>query len=257
MSAIHHAAATGFAAKSATYDSGRPDYPAAVAGWLTDDIGLRPGKLVLDLGAGTGKFTGRLVETGAEVIAVEPVEAMRARLAAAHPTVTARAGTAEAIPLADGFLDAVVCAQAFHWFSTAAALAEIRRVLKPGGRLGLIWNVRDERVAWVAELTAIMTPYEGDAPRYHTGRWRELFPADGFGPLHERSFPHGATGPAERVIVDRVMSVSFIASLPPDEQARVAEAVRAVIARSPDLSSRAEVTFPYETAAFVTETIAA
>ena len=255
MPAIHPAAATGFAAKSATYDAGRPDYPVAVAGWLTGDLGLGPDTRVLDLGAGTGKFTGRLVETGAEVIAVEPVEAMRARLAAAHPTVAALAGTAETIPLADGSIDAIVCAQAFHWFSTAAALAEIRRVVKPGGRLGLIWNVRDERIAWVAELTAIMTPYEGDAPRYHTGRWRELFPADGFGPLHQRSFPHGATGPAEQVIVDRVMSVSFIAALPPAAQARVAEAVRTVIARSPDLAGRADVTFPYETAAFVTEKI--
>jgi SAM-dependent methyltransferase len=253
MPAIHQAAASGFAAKSATYDAGRPEYPAAVAGWLTHDLGLAPGRRALDLGAGTGKFTGRLVDTGAEVLAVEPVEAMRARLAASQPSVTTLAGTAEAIPLEDASIDAVVCAQAFHWFANAAALAEIRRVLRPGGRLGLIWNVRDERTPWVAELTRIMNAYEGDAPRYHTGAWRRLFPADGFGPLQQRSFPHGATGPAERVIVDRVMSVSFIGALAPDEQAQVADAVRAVIAGTPDLADRSEVTFPYETAAFVAE----
>jgi ubiquinone/menaquinone biosynthesis C-methylase UbiE len=121
---------------------------------LLEDLGLRAGKVVLDLGAGTGKFTRMLLATGASVIAVEPVPQMLEQLAHTAPDSKAIVGAAERIPLADSAVDAVVCAQAFHWFATSAALAEIRRVLKPGGVLGLIWNVRNESVEWVARLTA-------------------------------------------------------------------------------------------------------
>ncbi|GJD61134.1 class I SAM-dependent methyltransferase [Methylobacterium frigidaeris] len=247
MSDLHPAAAGGFAAGAETYARGRPDYPAALGNWLRDVLRLGPGRTVADLGAGTGKFTRLLAATGADVTAIEPVDAMRAQLAASLPGVTARPGSAEAMPLADGRLDALVCAQAFHWFSTPAALAEIRRVLRIGGRLGLVWNVRDEAAPWVAELTGIMNAHEGDAPRYHTGAWRALFPAEGFGPLHEEAFPHGHTGTPEQVILDRTLSVSFIAALPEAERARVAQDVHHLIARTPDLAGRDEVTFPYRT----------
>lgn len=246
---IHAAAATGFAAQADAYVAGRPDYPAGVADWLAADLGLGPGRRALDLGAGTGKFLPHLLATGAEVVAVEPVAAMRARLARAHPGVPALAGTAEAIPAADASLDAVVCAQSFHWFATARAVAEIARVLRTGGRLGLIWNVRDEGVPWVAALSAITDPHEGGAPRYRSGAWRAVFPAPGFGPLAERRFPHAHVGPAEAVIVDRTLSVSFVAALPEAGRAGVAAAVRALIAGTPDLSGPT-VAFPYETAAF-------
>ena len=247
---LHPAAAAGFAAGAATYVAGRPDYPAALADWLTSDLGLAPGKAALDLGAGSGKFTPLLSATGARVAAVEPVAAMRARLVAANPNVEAAEGTAERIPFADASFDAIVCAQSFHWFARPAALAEMRRVLKVGGSLGLIWNVRDERVDWVAALTRVIAPYEGDAPRYASGGWRAAFPAEGFSALIERRFAHAHVGPPERVIVDRVLSTSFIAALPADERARVAERVRALIAATPALAGRAEVAFPYETRAF-------
>lgn len=250
MRDVHHSAADGFAVAAATYVHGRPDYPAGVAQWLGGDLGLQAGRIVVDLGAGTGKFTPHLRATGATVIAVEPVRAMLDQLMERNPGVEARQGSATDLPLADGSVDAVVCAQSFHWFATPQALGEIRRVLKPGGALGLIWNVRDERVGWVAALTALMAPYEGDTPRYHTQQWRRLFPAEGFGPLVERHFPHGHAGTPERVIVDRVLSVSFIAALPAAERERVAGRVRAVIAATPELAGRDDVTFPYETAAF-------
>lgn len=250
MADIHRAAADGYTQKAGVYVSGRPDYPADVADWLKTDLGLRAGKTVLDLGAGTGKFTARLTATGADVIAVEPVDAMRAELTRLNPGVDARAGTADAIPLDDASVDAVVCAQSFHWFASQAAVAEIHRVLKPGGMFGLIWNVRDERVDWVARLTDIMTPFEGDVPRYHTGAWRKVLPADGFGPLHEKHYPNGHHGPAEQVIVDRVLSVSFIAALPESDVREVARQVRALIDATPTLAGRAEVMFPYETVAF-------
>ncbi|MEX3933907.1 class I SAM-dependent methyltransferase [Paraburkholderia phymatum] len=247
---VHHAAAEGYTKGADTYAKGRPDYPSELAGWLTGDIGLGPGKIVVDLGAGTGKFTPRLIETGAQVVAVEPVAQMRAQLAAALPQADVREGTAQSLPFGDASVDAVICAQSFHWFATREALAEIRRVLKPGGHLGLVWNVRDARVDWVARLDAIVSAREGDVPRHHTGRWRNAFPFDGFTQLEERHMPHGHTGSIEDVIVKRVHSTSFILALPPDEWAEVEREVRALIASEPALASRDVVTMPYITHAF-------
>ncbi len=246
---IHPAASSGFSANAAAYAAGRPEYPGEVEGWLRDDLLLGPGRAVVDLGAGTGKFLSRLRAVGATLYAVEPVAAMRQKLIADNPDVAAKAGTAERIPFPDNSMDAVVCAQSFHWFATRAALAEIRRVLKVGGALGLVWNMRDESVDWVAGLTRIMAPYEGDTPRYSSGRWREVFPAEGFSPIEERCFAHAHVGPPERVIVDRVLSTSFIAALDAAERERVAARVRALIAATPALAGRAEVAFPYETRA--------
>lgn len=253
MTTIHHAAAQGFSTQADTYARGRPDYPAELGNWLRGTLGLAPGKTVVDLGAGTGKFTSLLVPSGASVVAVEPVDAMRAQLAAKLPDVRALPGSAESMPLPDASVDAVVCAQAFHWFANTAAMREIHRVLKPGGRLGLIWNVRDESVPWVAQLTEIMTPYEGDAPRFYKGDWKKVFPAEGFGPLGLTRFPYTHTGAPEQVIVDRVMSVSFIASLPQPEQDDVRARLHAVIASAPALQGRDEVSFPYSTEAYCCE----
>ncbi len=106
MTAIHQAAAQGFASQADTYARGRPEYPAEIDTWLRGTLGLSAGRTVLDLGAGTGRFTRRLVETGATVIAVEPVAQMRAQLAVALPSVQALEGSAEAIPLPDASVDA-------------------------------------------------------------------------------------------------------------------------------------------------------
>ncbi len=250
--AIHEAAARGFALQAGAYARGRPDYPASLDAWLRDAVGLGPGARVLDLGAGTGKFVPRLAATHAHVVAVEPVAAMRERLVAAHPLVEALEGSAEAIPLDDASVDAVVCAQAFHWFATPAAMAEIGRVSRPGGVLALIWNVRDESVPWVRALGAIVRPHEGDAPRFHSGDWRRVFPAAGFGPLEETRFPHTHVGTADAVIVDRFLSVSFIAALADAERASVERRLRELIANEPALAGRDEIVFPYETVAFRT-----
>jgi SAM-dependent methyltransferase len=248
--AVHRAAAEGYTTTADAYVRGRPGYPPEVAGWLRDTLDLGPGRTVLDLGAGTGKFTRRLVDTGAHVIAAEPVAAMLAKLSAELPQVDTLAVTADALPLPDESVDTVICAQSFHWFATGAALAEIRRVLKPGGRLGLIWNMRDASIGWVAQLDAIVNRREGDAPRYYTGAWRDVFPFDGFGPLHVQRFSTGHTGSPEDVIVARVHSTSFIAALPADEQAQVDAEVRALIATEPTLSGRDTITVPYVTHAY-------
>ena len=122
-------------------------------------------------------------------------------------------------------------------------------MLKPGGALGLVWNVRDDSVPWVAALTRIMKPFEGDAPRYHSQKWRSVFPAEGFGPLREKRFPNPTPVRPRKVIIDRILSVSFMAALPPEEQERVTSQLRKVIAAYPELAGKAQVTFPYETLA--------
>jgi SAM-dependent methyltransferase len=247
---IHHAASTGFAAQADSYARGRPDYPDAIVGWMHDRLGLSAETTALDLGAGTGKFTAYLLRSGTKVIALEPVQQMREKLLQALPGVEARDGTAEAIPLPDASVDAVVCAQSFHWFATKPALAEIHRVLKPGGTLGLVWNMRDEGVAWVAALTDIMKPYEGDTPRFAKGTWKTVFPFDGFGALREQHFDHGHSGAPEDVIVNRIRSISFIAELDADRQAGVVAQLHALIASKPELAGKDVVTMPYTTAAF-------
>lgn len=249
MTSIHEAAAKGYAVSAKTYVTGRPDYPDETQAWLRDTVGLRNGRTVLDLGSGTGKFLPLLRRTGATLLAVEPVDAMRAITTEKNNDVRVMSGTATAIPLEDATVDAVLCAQAFHWFGTKEALAEIRRVLKTGGVLGLIWNVRDERVPWVAALTAIMAPFVKETPRYASGAWRSVFPAEGFEFIAELHAPNNHTGDPEQVIVDRVMSVSFIAALPAREKAEVEQKVRSLIAATPELAA-SQVTFPYDTAMF-------
>ena len=240
---VHPAAQQGFTQQAEAYQRGRPGYPAGLQGWLRDTLGLGPGRTVADVGAGTGKFCPLLLATGADVIAVEPVDAMRQRIAP-HVRLRTQAGTAQSTGLTAASLDALVCAQAFHWFATRAALDEFARVLRPGARLGLVWNVRDESVDWIAALTRIYTPYEGDAPRFHSGQWQRAFPHPAFGPLTETTFTHEHVGPAEQVIVDRVLSTSFIAALPADERGRVRARLEDLIATHPLLRGRTEVRVP-------------
>ena len=246
---VHAAAQQGFTRQAEAYRRGRPGYPPELQGWLRDTLGLGPNRTVADVGAGTGKFTPLLLATGADVIAVEPVDAMRQRIAP-HPHLRVQAGTAQATGLAAASLDALVCAQAFHWFATPAALDEFARVMRPGARLGLVWNVRDESVDWIAALTRIFTPYEGNAPRFYKGDWRGAFPHPAFGPLTETTFAYEHVGPPEQVIIDRVLSTSFIAALPADEQARVRARLEELVASHPALRGKTEVRVPYVTRAF-------
>ena len=250
MTDIHAAAQQGYSVEAHTYARGRPEYPADLLAWLKNDISIIEGKLVVDVGAGTGKFTRLLAQTGADVIAVEPVDAMGAQLVKALPAVKFLVGTADAIPLATATVDAVVCAQAFHWFATQQVLAEFHRVLIRDGRLGLIWNVRDESVDWVAAITEIITPHEGDAPRFYRGDWRKPFTGKYFGPLEKTVSRHQHVGSAQEVIVDRCLSISFIAVLPDDEKARVTDQLKTLIASHPALRDRDSIAFPYLTEAY-------
>lgn len=250
MPSVHDAAQRGFTAQAHQYARSRPEYPKALEPWLEQELGVVPALRVLDVGAGTGKFTRLLAGLGADVTALEPVAKMREELSLALPKVPVMEGTAEQLPLGDGTVKVVTCAQAFHWFATANALAEFHRVLVPDGKLGLVWNVRDESVDWVAQITRIITPYEGDAPRFHTGQWRDAFDGRYFHNERATTLEHRHEGTPEDVILGRFLSVSFIAALPQAEQQSVAEQLRELIATHPALKGKQQVTFPYQTQAY-------
>ncbi|NWA85312.1 class I SAM-dependent methyltransferase [Pseudomonas sp. D2002] len=256
MTGVHTSAQQGFSTQAVTYAQGRPDYPRQLTGWLTEALHIDAQSTVIDLGAGTGKFTRLLSTLAPALIAVEPVQAMGAQLNKLLPDVRLVEGTADAMPLPTAVADALVCAQAFHWFSTEAALAEIHRVLKPDGRLGLVWNVRDESVDWVAAITDIITPYEGDTPRFHTGRWREAFTGEYFSVPEMTTFTYQHVGSPQEVIMDRFLSVSFIAALPAAAKATVTAQLQALVDTHPALRGRDTVAFPYQTQAYVCQRLA-
>ena len=225
MSGIHPAARGGFALAADAYERGRPGYPEAAVEFLAARLRLGPGRTVVDLAAGTGKFTRPLLATGAEVVAVEPVAEMRAALPAAARAVD---GTAEAIPLRPASADAVTVAQAFHWFDGDAALAEIHRVLRSGGTLALVWNRRRMDDPLNRAVEELIAPYRGHTPALRTNAWRAAFErTDLFGPLEEHAFPNDQSLDADG-LVDRVASISFIASLDEAARADVLQAVRAL-----------------------------
>lgn len=245
-----HPVVRGFDTAADAYERGRPDYPEAVIRHLGRVLGLSPSTTVVDLGSGTGKFTRALAPLGAARVAVEPIAGMRRVFAREVSDVPVLAGTAEAIPLPDGFADAVVVAQAFHWFRPRPALREIARVLRPGGGLGLVWNIRDETVGWSRRLTEIIERYRyaSRIPRSRDRSWRSAFDRGEapFGPLAEKVFSHVQRAPRE-TFVARVLSVSVIAVLPPAEQRRVAAKVRAVLASDPATRGRSTVAMAYRT----------
>lgn len=148
---------TSFGRAAPVYETGRPEYPAEAVAWMLQPVASHERSVrIADVGAGTGKLTRTLVEAGAEVVAIDPDPAMLEALRSAVIGVPTFVGTAERLPLPDAALDAAVFGQSWHWVEPSAASAEVARVLRSGGVLGLIWNVRDESAPWVARMTRIM-----------------------------------------------------------------------------------------------------
>jgi SAM-dependent methyltransferase len=210
---------TAFGTQARAYAQGRPSYPMDAVRWVVPSNA----RVVLDLAAGTGKLTERLLELGLDVLAVEPSDEMRALIPAAARAI---AGTAERIPLPDASVDAVVVGQAFHWFDPAPALDEIARVLRPRGALGLFWNLDDDRLPWVAQLDDLTL----------TEARRSLLLSEARPPYDGRTdlttpehaiFDHAEAFDAERLVA-MVASQSRTILLTPRERKGALEAVRAL-----------------------------
>jgi SAM-dependent methyltransferase len=235
------ARAASFGAVASAYERGRPPYPAAAVDWL-----IPPGAAqVLDLGAGTGKLTRQLAGRGLDVTAVEPSEGMREQLRRAVPGVPVLEGTAERIPLPGGSVDAVLVAQAWHWVDPARAVPEVARVLRPGGQLGLLWNIRDERADWVAGLGAILRQSDGANAVSSTV---SAAPAVGppFAPLERRDvgWVHHLSPDA---LVDMVSSRSYVSTLPAADHDKLLNELRHLMRTHPSLAGAGEIALPYVT----------
>jgi SAM-dependent methyltransferase len=224
-----------FGAEAAAYERGRPSYPPDAIDWLLP-AGAHN---VLDLGAGTGKLTARLVERGLDVVAVDPIAEMLDVLSTSLPDTPALLGTAEEIPLPDNSVDAVLVAQAWHWVDPERAIPEVARVLRPGGRLGLVWNTRDERMGWVKDLGRIIG-HEHDPFNEQVS----LPPPFRDVQRHQLEWTSYLTPQA---LIDLVASRSYCIASPNDVRTRVLDQVRELLATHPALVQSAGLALPYIT----------
>ena len=233
--------ASSFGAAAIAYAEHRPDYAQAAVRWALEPA---PGPRVLDLGAGTGKLTATLVALGADVIAVEPDPAMLTELRRALPAVRALPGSAEAIPLPDASVDAVLAGNAMHWFDMAVAGPEIARVLAPGGILAGLWNVLDDRVDWVAGLarvsgSAAIGPR--DTPSQLARRDGRLhLPKTGvaarFGSPEQAEFPHGQRRTADSLVATLATRAGMLV-MPEQEREATLGRIRAFLASRPETAA--------------------
>jgi SAM-dependent methyltransferase len=239
-------AAGGFSAAAGHYARSRPAYARPAIGLLKDRLAGGP---VLDLAAGTGILTGQLHRARVPVLAAEPVASMLAQLRLSLPEVPAVQATAEALPFGDRTLGGVTVAQAFHWFDAPVALAELARVLRPGGTLAMVWNLRDESVPWVAALTDLIERRSGGRPHSERPdrRWEEVVAGSGrFGPVETATFPNPVASSPD-LLAARVRSTSFVAAMDPEARESLLGEVADMVAASPDLAGRARFEYPHDT----------
>lgn len=235
MTRSRHDRSLSFGSAAAAYERGRPSYPPDAIDWLLP-AGARN---VLDLGAGTGKLTTRLVERGLDVVAVDPIPDMLEVLRSSLPETPALLGTAEEIPLQDNSVDAVLVAQAWHWVDPERAIPEVARVLRPGGRLGLVWNTRDERLGWVRELGRIIGS-DGDSSRVGV-----TLP-EPFAEMarHQVEWTSYLTPQA---LIDLVASRTYCITSPAEVRTKTLDQVRELLATHPALTNANGLALPYIT----------
>jgi SAM-dependent methyltransferase len=224
-----------FGSAAAAYERGRPSYPPQAIDWLLPS----KAREVLDLGAGTGKLTTRLVERGLRVVAVDPIPEMLEVLRGCLPDTPALLGTAEEIPLPDNSVDAVLVAQAWHWFDPDIAVKEVARVLRPGGRLGLVWNTRDERLGWIKELGRIIGS-ENDPFSRRVDLAAPFTDA-------ERHVVEWTNYLTPQALIDLVASRSYCITSPTEVRTRTMDQVRDLLASHPALANTTGLAMPYVT----------
>jgi ubiquinone/menaquinone biosynthesis C-methylase UbiE len=244
--AVDPVAEGGFASAAGHYRRSRPTYAREAVGLLKERL---PQGLVVDLAAGTGILTGQLRRAGREVVAVEPVPEMLAQMRLALPTVACLRAVAEVLPLRGGEVGAVTVAQAFHWFDAPKALAEIARVLAPGGVLAIVWNVRDESVPWVRALADLIEARSGGRP-YTEDRghpWEEVVEREGhYEHLDTHRFANPVPAGLESVL-ERVRSTSFVGVMPEREREALLAEIAEVLAADPEVGGRDHFDYPHHT----------
>eukprot|EP01116_Phalansterium_solitarium_P022338 TRINITY_DN7335_c0_g1_i1.p1 TRINITY_DN7335_c0_g1~~TRINITY_DN7335_c0_g1_i1.p1 ORF type:complete len:264 (-),score=99.72 TRINITY_DN7335_c0_g1_i1:8-799(-) len=255
MSSVH-VVAQGFNKQVDAYETARPSYPPQIVDRLISVVGLKPAASVVELGVGTGKFTRLLTPYKLNVIAVEPAAGMRTKFAQLFPDITLVDGTGESIPVESGTVDAILIAQAFHWFASEASLREFHRVLKPNGALGLIWNLEDRNAApWVAKLRDLYEVHEAGSPQYRLMLWKHAFDTqfarDSFAPLSDEHLAHSIAC-TKSMVWQRVLSKSYIANLDPASAEALRQQIYAMLERdvpqfAPDAATEATVDYPYTT----------
>jgi SAM-dependent methyltransferase len=223
---IDPVAAAGFGSAAEVYERARPSYPPEAIDWLFERTRTGPGDTIVDLGAGTGKLTRLLVPSGARVVAVEPIPEMRALIDVGE----AIDGTAEAIPMTDGSAALVTVAQAFHWFDLDRALPEIHRVLRTGGSLALVWNMRDLDDPVQRGVEDLLAAHRGRITAQREGRWRAPLSASPlFGDSETETFRYEQQFTADDLVA-RVSSTSFVAAMDEAERRPLLDDVRALVA---------------------------
>lgn len=226
-----HPLASRFAGVAGAYERGRPDYPAAVVGALVAELELAPGAAVVDLAAGTGKLTRALLGGGLDVVGIEPLDSMREVLAGKVGTERALAGLAEAIPLPDGSQAAVTVADGFHWFDAEPALADIRRVLAPGGGLALLASIPDwTGASWAHEMGELMDELRPEHPYFDGPSWEEALAVAG-GWSRPREIRVTVNRPARpESMADYLSSVSWVAAMEEARRTEVLTRMRSMVA---------------------------
>lgn len=248
---LHPAAEKGFSSAAALYQQVRPDYPAQIVPWLTEQFKLNSQDKLLDLGTGTGKFLPYLQQISSHLIAVDPVAEMLEQLQQKYAQVHTIQALSHQLPLADHSIDAIFCAQSFHWFANLTTLNEIARVLVAEGQLGLIWNQRDTEIDWVQALAEAIAPFEQDTPRFHHSTWKHLFEQQTIFELKsEDVFTHQHYGKVEDVVSKRLLSTSFIAALSTDVQQQLKIQFEQIVFQYTGKHPDDEIAFPYKTYAY-------
>jgi SAM-dependent methyltransferase len=251
---VPDAAARGFGAVADAYQRCRPSYPAEAVAWLADGCAINAGSIVCDLGAGTGKLTRLLEPFAGTIVATEPLVPMLAVCRRDRPETPAVAAVAEAMPFGRATFDAVTVAQAFHWFDVDHAFGELYRVLRPHGRIGVLWNDWDTSVEWTAHLRDLVARC-GPSEHWVRGHLHEhwlhdtLALDDRFGPVQRACFPHTHPASPEEV-VERVATAAHIAAKPDSERAAILDEALRILDDHRGTHGRARLEFPYRTHAY-------
>jgi SAM-dependent methyltransferase len=225
-----HPLAVGFAEVTGAYERGRPEYAPAVVGAIAAELSIPAGAPVLDLGAGTGKLTRALLSVGLDVVAVEPQSSLREVLAAGIGGERVREGFAEAIPLPDAAVAAVTVADAFHWFDHKPALAEIGRVLRPGGGLAVLSTAPDwGGASWAHEVGTLMAALRPEHPHYDGPPWQDAVRAGGNWTALREIRVTASQPVLPESFVDYIASISWMASLPEDQRVETLAQISAII----------------------------